>query len=57
MQNKATNLKVEQYKNIGEGNGVAPSLNFMFVPSSRNNHAVANCCGYFVESGFFGLFE
>ena len=23
---------------------VAPSLNFMFVPSSRNKHAVAKCC-------------
>ena len=40
----ATNLEVGEYKNIGEGTCVAPSLNFMFVPSSRNKHAVAKCC-------------
>ena len=40
----ATNLDVEKYKNILEGTSVAPSLNFMFVPSSRNKHAVAKCC-------------
>ena len=40
----ATNLEVGEYKNIGEGTYVAPSLNFMFVPSSRNKHAVAKCC-------------
>ena len=40
----ATNLDVGKYKNILEGNSVAPSLNFMFVPSSRNKHAVAKCC-------------
>ena len=41
----ATNLDVEKCKNILEGTFVAPSLNFMFVPSSRNKHAVAKCCG------------
>ena len=40
----ATNLDVGKYKNILEGTSVAPSLNFMFVPSSRNKHAVAKCC-------------
>jgi len=42
----ATNLEVEKYKNImiRERTCVAPSLNFMFVPSSRNKHAVAKCC-------------
>ena len=40
----ATNLDVEKYKNILEGTCVAPSLNFMFVPSSQNKHAVAKCC-------------
>ena len=40
----ATNLEVGKYKNIGERTCVAPSLNFMFVPSSRNKHAVAKCC-------------
>ena len=44
MQITATNLEVGEYKNIGEGTYVAPSLNFMFVPSSRNKHAVAKCC-------------
>ena len=40
----ATNLDVGKYKNILEGTSVAPSLNFMFVPSSQNKHAVAKCC-------------
>ena len=40
----ATNLEVGKYKNIEERACVAPSLNFMFVPSSRNKHAVAKCC-------------
>ena len=40
----ATNLEVGKYKNIGERTCVAPSLNLMFVPSSRNKHAVAKCC-------------
>ena len=40
----ATNLEVGKYKNIEERTCVAPSLNFMFVPSSRNKHAVAKCC-------------
>ena len=40
----ATNLDVEKYKNILEGTCVAPSLNFMFVRSSQNKHAVAKCC-------------
>ena len=40
----ATNLEVGEYKNIGEKTCVAPSLNFMFVPSNQNKHAVAKCC-------------
>ena len=40
----ATNLEVGKYKNIGERTCVAPSLNLMFVPSSRNKQAVAKCC-------------
>ena len=40
----ATNLDVGKYKNTLEGTCVAPSLNFMFVPSSRNKDAVAKCC-------------
>ena len=40
----AKNLDVGKYKNILGGTSVAPSLNFMFVPSSRNKHAVAKCC-------------
>ena len=40
----ATNLEVGKYKNIGERTCVAPPLNFIFVPSSRNKHAVAKCC-------------
>ena len=43
----ATNLDVEKYKNILKGTcvaSVAPSLNFMFVPSSQHKHAVAKCC-------------
>ena len=40
----ATNLEVGKYKNIKERTCVAPSLNFMFVPSNRNKHAVAKCC-------------
>ena len=40
----ATNLEVGKYKNIGERTCVAPSLNFVFVPSSRNKHAVVKCC-------------
>ena len=40
----ATNLEVGEYKNIGEKTYVAPSLNFMFVPSNQNKHAVAKCC-------------
>ena len=41
----ATNLEVGKYKNIGERTCVAPSLNYMFVTSSRKKHAVAKCCG------------
>ena len=40
----ATNLEVGEYKNIGEKTCVAPSLNFMFVPSNQKKHAVAKCC-------------
>ena len=40
----ATNLEVGKYKNIGERTCIAPSLNFMFVPSSRNKHAAVKCC-------------
>ena len=40
----ATKLDVGKYKNTLEGTCVAPSLNFMFVPSSRNKDAVAKCC-------------
>ena len=47
----ATNLEVGEYKNIGEKTCVAPSLNFMFVPSNQNKHAVAKCC---VQLGRFG---
>ena len=41
----ATNLEVGKYKNIRERACVAPSLNYMFVTSSRKKHAVAKCCG------------
>ena len=57
MQNKATNLKVEKYKNIGERRRAI----FEFYVCS---HAVAEIitqsqivAGYLVESGFFELFE
>ena len=42
----ATNLEVGKYNNSSASRlNVAPSLNFMFVPSSWNKHAVAKCCG------------
>ena len=46
----ATNLDVEKYKNILEGTCVAPSLNFMFVPSSQNNTRSPNVAHNLVES-------
>ena len=42
----ATNLEVHRGRTYA-----APSLNFMFVPSSRNKHAVAKCCAQLGEVG------
>ena len=47
MQIMATNLEVHR----GRTYYAAPSLNFMFVPSSRNKHAVAKCCAQLGQVG------